>query len=77
MVNPASIMKIMGLKNQFTANHPKFAAFFERVVSQGVGEGDIIEVTVTRADGTSITANMRVTQEDLALVEELKNLAQR
>lgn len=76
MVNPASIMKIMGLKNQFTANHPKFAAFFERMVSQGVGEGDIIEIAVTKVDGTPITANMRVTQEDLALLEELKRLVQ-
>lgn len=75
MVNPASIMKIMGLKNQFTANHPKFAAFFERMVAQGVSEGDIIEITVTKVDGTPITANMRVTQEDLALLEELKRLA--
>lgn len=75
MVNPASIMKIMNLKNKFTKNHPKFAAFFQRVVSQGIDEGDIIEITVTKADGTPITANMRVTQEDLALVEELKGLS--
>ena len=27
MVNPASIMKIMNLKNKFAANHPKFVSF--------------------------------------------------
>lgn len=75
MVNPASIMKIMNLKNRFTANHPKFAAFFQRVVTQGISEGDVIEITVTKAGGTPVTANMRVTQDDLELVEELKTLS--
>ena len=74
MINPASLMKMMSLKNKFSENHPKFAAFFQRVVSQGVVEGDVIEITVTKVDGTPITANMRVTQDDLALIKELKNL---
>lgn len=75
MVNPASIMKLMNAKNKFTQNHPKFAAFFQCVLAQGIAEGDVIEITVTKADGTPITANMRVTQSDLELVEELKSMA--
>lgn len=75
MINPASIMKVMNAKNKFEQNHPKFAAFFQRVLAQGVSDGDIIAITVTKADGAEITANMRVTQSDLELVEELKSLA--
>ena len=29
MMNPAAMMKLMNAKNKFTANHPKFAAFFQ------------------------------------------------
>lgn len=76
MVNPAAIMKLMGAKNKFESAHPKFASFFKTVVAQGINEGDIIEVTVTKADGTPITANMRVQQSDLELMEDLKSLGQ-
>lgn len=75
MVNPASVMKLMGAKNKFEKAHPKFAAFFRTVLAQGVNEGDVIEITVTKADGTPITANMRVQQSDLELLNELKNLS--
>ena len=51
MVNPAAIMKLMG-----------------------INEGDVIEITVTKSDGTPVTANMKVQKSDLELLEELKGL---
>ena len=75
MVNPASLMKLMGAKNKFVSAHPKFAAFFSAVLKQQIGEGTVIEITVTKPDGTSLTGNMRVQQSDLEIVEELKNLS--
>lgn len=75
MVNPAAIMKLMGAKNQFEKTHPKFAAFFQSVLTQGVEEGSVIEITVTKPDGTPTTANMRVQRSDIELVQGLKDLA--
>jgi hypothetical protein len=75
MVNPASIMKLMGLKNKFTQVHPKFAAFFQTVISQGIEEGTVIEITVTKPDGAPVTGNMRVQQSDLELIQELRDLS--
>lgn len=75
MVNPASLMKLMGAKNKFESAHPKFAAFFSAVFRQGIQEGTVIEITVTKPDGTALTGNMRVQQSDLEIVEELKNLS--
>lgn len=75
MVNPAAIMKLMGAKNKFEQAHPKFAAFFKTVFAQGINEGDVIEITVTKANGTPITANMKVQQSDLELIEELKSFS--
>ena len=74
MPNPADIMKFMGLKNKFEASHPKFVSFIKDVASHGVTEGDILEVTIARADGTKTTANLRVTADDVELISELKNL---
>jgi hypothetical protein len=76
MVNPAAIMKLMGAKNQFEQAHPKFAAFFKTILAQGVEEGSVIEITVTRPDGTPLTANMRVQHSDIELVQQLKELAE-
>lgn len=75
MVNPAAIMKLMGAKNQFEETHPKFAAFFQSVLTQGIEEGSVIEITVTKPDGTPTTANMRVQSSDIELVQGLKDLA--
>ena len=43
MVNPASIMKIMNLKNKFAANHPKFVSFINYCLNGGIQEGTVIE----------------------------------
>ena len=68
-------MKLMGAKTQFEKTHPKFAAFFQSVLAQGVEEGSVIEITVTKPDGTPTTANMRVQRSDIELVQGLKDLA--
>ena len=70
MINPAAAMKVMKAKNQFVSNHPKFAAFFRNVLTGGVQEGTIIEITVTRP----VTTNMKVQQSDIDLFQNLKDL---
>lgn len=74
MINPASLMKIMGAKNKFAANHPKFTAFLSAVFSGGVEEGTIIELTVTKPGQNPVTTNIKVQQSDLELLQELKEL---
>lgn len=73
-MNPASIMKLMSAKSKFEANHPKFIAFFNAVFSRGVEEGTIIEITVTKPGQEAVTANIKVQQSDIELIQELKNL---
>jgi hypothetical protein len=69
------VMKFMAAKNQFEQTHPKFAAFFGTILKQGVEEGSVIEITVTRPDGTPVTANMKVQQSDIELIRQLKEAA--
>ena len=73
-MNPASIMKIMSAKNQFTENHPQFAAFLNAVFSKGIEEGTIIELKVTRPGQEAVMTNIKVQQSDLELLKELKEL---
>ena len=66
--------KVMKAKNQFVSNHPKFAAFFRNVLTGGVQEGTIIEITVTRPGEEPMTTNMKVQQSDIDLFQNLKDL---
>ena len=72
-MNPASIMKIMGAKNRFTENHPKFVSFLNMVWGKGIEEGTIVEIRVTRP-GEEMMSNIKVQQSDLELLRELREL---
>lgn len=77
-MNSMNPMKLLQLKNawdQFTDRHPKFPAFLKAMSKGAITEGSILEITVTTAEGKVINTNLKVTAEDMALVEELKNLA--
>jgi len=73
-MNPAGMMKFMGAINTFKNNHPKFATFIGLVVKGGLPEDTIIEITIKRPDEEAITANMKVLQSDLELLESLKDM---
>ena len=73
-MNPMKLMKAKVLLARFTTNHPKIPAFFKAASTQ-IGEGSIIEINVTTAEGKNLCTNMKVKPEDMQLVEELKNLS--
>ncbi len=75
-MNPAILMKLMKAKEDFTKHHPKFSAFFTAMFLSGNGipEGTVVEITVTKPGEEPVSTNMRVQQSDLELAAELKNL---
>ena len=73
-MNPQNIFKIMAAKDRFKRNHPRFASFFNDVISGGVPEGSVIEISVQKPGQSLLVTNMKVTADDLELFEELKNL---
>lgn len=69
-------MKLMKLKprlEEFQQRHPKFLQFFQ-YVGQQVTEDSLIEISVTSADGRKTVTNLKLTQEDLALISDLKDI---
>ncbi len=45
------------------------------VYQNGIKEGSILEINVTLPDGQSLNSNLKISAEDMKLIEELKNLA--
>ena len=74
MPNPADILKLMGMKNQFEKNHPKMVAFLKAMAAQGLPEDTVIEITVTNPEGVAQTANMKVLASDVEMLNQLKTL---
>lgn len=72
-MNPIAMMKVKSLMEKFRNNHPKVSMFFT-VAHDYVEEGSVIEVNICSADGKSICTNIRVTKDDLELMETLKDL---
>ena len=74
-----NFMKIFQLKNlwdHFIKNHPKLPLFGKAVVGQAIHEGTIIEISVTTAEGQNLVTNLKISAEDMELLNEALKLAQ-
>ena len=74
MMNPQSMMQLLGALGTFKSNHPKFASFLELMIKSGIPEDSVIEITVTKPGEESITSNMKVLASDLQLLQALKEI---
>ncbi len=74
MVNPMDMMKAAGIMKKFQANHPKVVSFLQHELSTSIPIGSVIEVTVTKPGESPVTTNFRVLQDDVEMVEALKNM---
>ena len=74
MMNPQSMMQLLGALGTFKSNHPKFAGFLELMIKSGIPEDSVIEITVTKPGEESVTANMKVLASDLQLMQALKDI---
>lgn len=72
-MNPMALMKMKALGDKFKANHPKVPLFFNAAVRE-IREGSIIEITVTSPEGKNICTNMRVTADDVEMVQQIKDM---
>lgn len=75
MVNPAKLLKMKSMWDAFKKNHPKFPYFLQAAARDGFKEGNIIEINIKTTDGRVLASNIRLTESDIKLIEELKNQA--
>ncbi len=72
--NPLAMMKFKDLLSTFSAEHPKFTAFLA-AAGEGVSqEGAQLDIKVTTVDGRVLQSNLKVTENDIKLIEALKSL---
>ncbi len=74
-INPTQLFQLMGAWQKFTANHPKFPKFLKAVAAEGIQEQTIIEVSVTTPEGKTYCSNLKITQDDLDLLEQFKHIS--
>ena len=73
-MNPAMLFTLKKKFEDFQSRHPKFAMFGQDLMRSGVGEGSVIDITVTLPDGRTLQSNMRVTAEDVELIKDLGSM---
>ena len=72
-MNPMAALRLRPLVKQFRENHPKVPAFFKAAAS-AVDVGSVVEMKVTSADGKELVSNIRITEQDIELIRELRVL---
>ena len=73
----SAIMQLQNLWRNFLAQHPKVPAFLAGVQNKGFCAGQEIAIAVRYPDGTEYKTGIRVTADDLAMLNTLRNLAQK
>ena len=68
------MLKLGGMWAKFTKNHPKFPQFVKAVQKNGFVADTIIDLKITYPDGNVLDSNLKISEEDLKLFEELKKL---
>ena len=74
-MNPMAMMKISGMIKAFQGRHPRIFSFFQDAANS-TGIDSIIEMKITTAEGKVLQTNMKVMQEDLELIAQLKQMQQ-
>jgi hypothetical protein len=75
-MNPMNAIKYLSLLNKFKENHPKLPKFI-KAAGMIADAGTVAEITVTTSAGKKITANVKLTEEDIKLLGEIKELREK
>ena len=75
MINPAMIFKLKSSWERFTASHPKFPKFLQAAVANDImREGTILEINITTPEDRELSTNLKLTTDDLQLIDDIKNM---
>ena len=72
MVNPAKLLKMKTMWETFKKNHPKFPYFLQAAAKDGLQEGNVIEISIKTTEGKVIASNIKLTESDIRMIQELK-----
>jgi hypothetical protein len=75
-MNPVNALKYYTLLSKFKSNHPKLPQFIKAAGSIA-DVGTVAEITVTTSEGKKITANIKLNEEDIKTLNEIKQLREK
>lgn len=73
-MNPMKLLQLKSAWERFRSNHPKFPRFLTAVYQQSIRQGTVIEFHVTTPEGETLSSNIRLKADDIALFRELQDL---
>lgn len=73
-MNPMAILSMKSSLEKFQGNHPRFMQFLATMTQNGLEEGTILECKVITPEGKEIQANIKINQDDLELIEKIKEI---
>ena len=76
-MNPMALLALKSSFDKFKNKHPRFIQFIQVITQNGIQEGTVFDCKVTLPDGRELQTNFKVTQDDLDLFEQLKNLSKK
>lgn len=72
--NPMKLMQMQNTWKAFVSRHPKLPMFFRAVGSQALLEGTVLEIKVTKPDGTNMVTNLKLSNEDLDAIRQIQEI---
>lgn len=75
MMNPMALLSMKSAIDKFQNNHPRFVQFIKAMADSGLQEGTILECKVITPEGKELQTNIKISQDDLELIEKLKELS--
>ena len=73
-INPMMMVQLRVSWERFVQNHPKFPKFCKAAYHNGLTVGTVIEFKVKTPEGKEISSNLKLTEADMELVGQLKEL---
>ena len=73
-MNPMALLTLKSDIDKFQENHPKFVQFIKAMSQSGMQEGTILECKVISPEGKEISTNIKISQDDLELLEKMKQM---
>lgn len=73
-LNPMMMIQLKASWDRFVRNHPKFPKFWKAAYKNGLAAGAVIDFKVTSADGKEISSNIRLTEDDMELIRQVKEI---
>ena len=74
MINPAKLMKIKSSWDLFCSNHPKFPLFLRAASKNAMCEGTVIEIQITQNNGERISTNVKLTDSDAKMFQDMLDM---